>query len=55
MARADSGCEVWQQNFLALRLPAGHFDGIFANASLFHVPGSALPRVLGEQIGRAHV
>ncbi|MBE0969723.1 class I SAM-dependent methyltransferase, partial [Escherichia coli] len=48
MARADSGCEVWQQNFLALRLPAGHFDGIFANASLFHVPGSALPRVLGE-------
>ncbi|MGV8287184.1 class I SAM-dependent methyltransferase, partial [Pseudomonas aeruginosa] len=24
MARADSGCEVWQQNFLALRLPAGH-------------------------------
>ena len=48
MARVDSGCEVWQQNFLALRLPAGHFDGIFANASLFHVPGSALPRVLGE-------
>ncbi|MBO2861626.1 class I SAM-dependent DNA methyltransferase [Pseudomonas aeruginosa] len=48
MARADSGCEVWQQNFLALRLPAGHFDGISANASLFHVPGSALPRVLGE-------
>lgn len=48
MARADSDCEVWQQNFLALQLPAGHFDGIFANASLFHVPGGALPRVLGE-------
>jgi len=48
MARADSGCTVWQQDFLQLALPAGHFDGVFANASLFHVPGSELPRVLGE-------
>jgi SAM-dependent methyltransferase len=48
MARAHSGCEVWEQDFLALRLPAGRFDGIFANASLFHVPRKELPRVLGE-------
>jgi SAM-dependent methyltransferase len=48
MARADSGCEVWQQDFLNLDLPAERFDGIFANASLFHVPGQALPRVLGQ-------
>jgi SAM-dependent methyltransferase len=48
LARRHSGCEVWEQNFLALNLPAGHFDGIFANASLFHVPGQQLPRVLGE-------
>jgi SAM-dependent methyltransferase len=48
MARVHSGCEVWQQDFLALRLPAGSFDGIFANASLFHVPSRELPRVLGE-------
>jgi len=48
MARAHSGCEVWQQDFLALDLPAAHFDGVFANASLFHVPGQELPRVLGE-------
>ena len=48
MARAHSGCEVWEQDFLALELPEGHFDGIFANASLFHVPGSELPRVLRE-------
>jgi SAM-dependent methyltransferase len=48
MARAHSGCEVWEQNFLALNLPAAHFDGIFANASLFHVPRQELPRVLGE-------
>ena len=48
MARAESGCEVWHQDFLALDLPAGRFDGIFANASLFHVPRSEVPRVLGE-------
>lgn len=48
MARAHSGCEVWEQDFLALALPADRFDGIFANASLFHVPRQALPRVLGE-------
>ena len=48
MARADSGCEVWQQGFLALELPPAHFDGIFANASLFHVPSVELPRVLRE-------
>jgi SAM-dependent methyltransferase len=48
MARAYSGCEVWQQDFLALDLPADHFDGVFANASLFHVPGQALPKVLAQ-------
>ena len=48
MAREHSGCEVWEQDFLKLDLPAARFDGVFANASLFHVPGSELPRVLGE-------
>lgn len=48
MAREHSGCEVWEQNFLALKLPACHFDGIFANASLFHVPSAELPRVLSD-------
>src|SRR5262249_29269982 len=38
MARAHSGCEVWQQDFLKLDLPDRHFDGVFANAALFHVP-----------------
>jgi SAM-dependent methyltransferase len=47
MARAE-GLEVWQQNFLALDLPDERFDGIFANASLFHVPTGELPRVLKE-------
>lgn len=48
MARQASGCDVWQQDFLRLLLPAQHFDGIFANAVLFHVPKQELPRVLTE-------
>src|SRR4029453_9532890 len=48
MARAATGCEVWEQDFLRLDLPAGRFDGIFANAALFHVPSQELPRVLRE-------
>lgn len=48
MARQHSGCEVWEQDFLALKLPLGCFDGIFANASLFHVPCQELPRVLRQ-------
>lgn len=48
MARAHSGCEVWRQDFLALDLPAEHFDGIYANASLFHVPRRSLAFVLSQ-------
>ena len=48
MARSYSGCTVWQQDFLALELPHDHFDGVFANASLFHVPRQALPGVLAQ-------
>jgi SAM-dependent methyltransferase len=48
MARRHSGCEVLEQDFLALSLPAERFDGVFANASLFHVPSRELPRVLDE-------
>ena len=48
MARAYSGCEVWQQDFLRLDLPANDFDGVFANATLFHVPSQELPRVLRQ-------
>jgi SAM-dependent methyltransferase len=48
MARDATGCEVWLQDFLKLDLPDSTFDGIFANASLFHVPAQELPRVLRE-------
>ena len=48
MARIHSGCEVWQQDFLQLELPDAFFDGVFANASLFHVPRQELPRVLQQ-------
>ncbi|MGE3772574.1 MAG: class I SAM-dependent methyltransferase [Gammaproteobacteria bacterium] len=46
MARDYSGCAVWEQDFLALDLPPARFDGVFANATLFHVPSPSLPRVL---------
>jgi len=48
LARQYSGCEVWHQDFLSLELPADYFDGVFANAALFHVPSQELPRVLKE-------
>lgn len=48
LARTHSGCEVLEQSFLNLELPSQCFDGVFANAVLFHVPGQALPRVLQQ-------
>ena len=51
MARAYSGCEVWQQDFLKLDLPENYFDGVFANAALFHVPSQELLRH-SAKIGR---
>jgi SAM-dependent methyltransferase len=48
MAKQVSNSEVWQQNFLALDLPEQYFDGIFANASLIHVPHAEMLRVLTD-------
>ena len=48
IAREATGMTVLHQDFLALDLSPSTFDGIFANASLQHVPASALPRVLDE-------
>ena len=48
MARRYSGFDVLHQNFLAMDLPESRFDGVFANASLFHVPSQELPRVLAD-------
>jgi SAM-dependent methyltransferase len=50
MARA-TGCEVLHQNFLHLSLPTARFHGVFANASLFHVPTQELVKVLRELHG----
>ena len=48
MARELSGQEVLHQDFLALDLPYERFDGIFANATLFHIPMCEIERVLSE-------
>lgn len=48
MARSYSGCQVYHQEFLSMTLPESYFDGIFANASLFHVPSQEIQRILLE-------
>jgi SAM-dependent methyltransferase len=48
MARSYSECEVLLQDFIDLKLENNYFDGIFANASLFHVPKTELPQVIGK-------
>jgi SAM-dependent methyltransferase len=48
MAKQITGCEVWQQNFLNLNLPNQYFDGVFANASLIHVPQASMENVLRD-------
>jgi SAM-dependent methyltransferase len=48
LARTNSGCEVLEQNLLSLKLPSSHFDGVFGNAVLFHVPTQELPRILRQ-------
>ncbi len=48
MTATATGCSTLNQDFLKLDLPAASFDGVFANASLFHVPSQELIRVLGE-------
>jgi len=46
MAQQYSGCTVLHQQFLNLELEPGSFDGIYANASMFHIPSQELPHVL---------
>ena len=48
MAQQLSDCPTLNQQFLKLELKDNNYDGIFANASLFHVPSQELPRVLRE-------
>ena len=48
MAQQLSDCPTLNQQFLKLELKDNNYDGIFANASLFHVPSRELPRVLRE-------
>lgn len=48
MARQYAKCDVLHQDFLQLALPDETFDGIFANAVLFHIPSQEVLRVLKE-------
>jgi SAM-dependent methyltransferase len=46
MASKVAGCQVLEQSFLSLDLPSNSFDGIFANASLIHLPSTEMLGVL---------
>jgi SAM-dependent methyltransferase len=46
MAEEFSGCNVFHQDFVETKLPNLFFDGIFANASLFHVPKNSLSNLI---------
>jgi len=46
MATEHSGCPTLNQTFVNMDLPDASFDGVFANASLFHVPSTELLNVL---------
>jgi 2-polyprenyl-3-methyl-5-hydroxy-6-metoxy-1,4-benzoquinol methylase len=46
MANKYSDCKILNQKFLHLDLKDHQFDGIFANASLFHIPSQELVSVL---------
>ena len=48
MARSSTDSNVLHQDFIRMNLPKYKFDGVFANAFLFHVPSQELPRVLLE-------
>lgn len=48
IAKTKSGCEILVQDFFNLSLADNRFDGIFANASLFHIPNKLLPKVLSD-------
>ena len=50
-ARRYTSCPILHQTFLNLKLPKEQFDGIFANASLFHIPSQELHRVLNKLHG----
>jgi SAM-dependent methyltransferase len=48
MARKHSGCKVYHQNFIDIELDSDFYDGIFANASLFHMPKENLPGLVSK-------
>ncbi len=48
LASAASNRPVLHQDILDLDLPTARFDGIFAYAALFHVPGSQIGRILAD-------
>lgn len=47
-AKTYTQCTILHQQFLNLTLASESFDGVFANASLFHIPSQSLAGVLAQ-------
>lgn len=47
-ARRHAGAELWERDLFAPALPPARFDGVWAQAVLFHVPTGALASVLSD-------
>ena len=48
MAAEIAGCPVLHQDFTELELEPASFEGVFANATLFHIPSRAIHAVLRD-------
>ena len=48
IARKSTGCDVYHMDFINLDLPQMEYDGIFANASIFHTPRQEINKVMRE-------
>lgn len=46
VARRHSGCPVWEADLRTAPLPPAAFDGLFAQAVLFHIATAELPELL---------
>ena len=52
MARQQTGCPILHKSFNNLDIEENSFDGVFANAYMFHIPSENLDKVL-KDIGKS--
>ncbi len=48
IARAQSGCRVWQADLMLLSLPKENYDGVWAHGVLSHLPAPGCQRAMAS-------